>query len=70
MNHFETIATCFNKQYSFHQRHKTMYTNNEITAMLLAARCQEAENGMIVTSIQIGDCKNREADSAIPKSAA
>ena len=61
MNHFETIATCFNKQCSFHQRYKTMYKNNEITEMLLAAGCQEAETGMIVTSIQIGDCKKQRS---------
>ena len=37
-----------------------MYTENEITETLLAAGCQEAEIGMIVSSIQKGDHKKTE----------
>ena len=37
-----------------------MYTENEITEMLLAAGCQKAEIGMIVSSIQKGDRKKTE----------
>lgn len=37
-----------------------IYTENEITETLLAAGCQEAEIGMIVSSIRKGDRKKTE----------
>ena len=39
---------------------RCMYTENEITETLQAAGCQEAEIGMIVSSIQKGDRKKTE----------
>ena len=39
---------------------RIMYTDNEIQETLLAAGCQGAEIGMIVSSIQKGDRKKAE----------